>query len=280
MFYRAFDSTQRRSLLPLPNHMKGNEMKFLKSMLLVAVLFPVFANSVALAQQSKTPVCHVTGSYDFGNGPVAIGHIITIADPALPSHMEHGDAVDYLLQTLPDGEAVCTPNRDSDGDGVPDTVDACDNLGALAILDSAGITYTITSDGCIVFSGTLPYYANLAGINLSGASFSGVNLNGLNITGANLSGADLSRTTGASTGGSAAINADGANLSGANFTTSYLFESSFINANLSDAIFDSAYLEKVDLTGADLTGTTFNRTWCPDDFITGDGGTCIGHLDF
>jgi len=265
--------------------MKGNKMKFLKSMVPVVVLLALFANliftnSVALAQQSKTPVCHVTGTYDFGNGPVAIGHVITIADPALPTHMAHGDAVDYVLATLPDGTTVCTPNLDGDGDGVPNNADACDNPGALAMLDAEGVTYTITSEGCIVLSGTLPYYANLPGIDLSGAILTGVNLNGLNITGADLSDADLSGTTGAATGGSSAIAADGANLSGANFTRSYLLESTFINANLSNAIFDNAYLGRVDLTGAELTGASFNVTWCPDNFITGSGGTCIGHLDF
>ena len=96
MSHQSFNQTQRHSCLPLSNRMKGNKMKFLKSMVPVVVLLALFANliftnSVALAQQSKTPVCHVTGTYDFGNGPVAIGHVITIADPALPTHMAHGE---------------------------------------------------------------------------------------------------------------------------------------------------------------------------------------------
>ena len=255
-------------------------MKFSKTFMIAFVLFTLFANTVAFAQQSKSSVCHITGTYDFGNGSVPIGHVINIADPALPTHIEHGDATEYQMQTLPDGDTVCTPNLDSDGDGVLNDVDACDNPGALAMLDAAGITYTITADGCIVLSGTLPYGANLAGIDLSGASFSGVNLNGLNITGADLSGADLSRTTGASTGGSSAISADGANLSGANLNRSYLKGSTFVNANLSDTSINEAYLVDVDFTGADFTGATFDNTYCPDGTFSGSGGTCIGHLDF
>lgn len=254
-------------------------MKLSKTIILVVILVTLFANNVALAQQSKTPVCHVTGTYDFGNGPVAIGHVITIADPALPTHIDHGDSADYTLQTLPDGETVCTPNLDSDGDGVPDSADTCDNPGALAVLDAEGITYTITSDGCIVLSGTLPYVANLSGIDLSGAILTGVNLNGLNVTGADLSDADLSGTTGATTGGSSAITADGANLSGANLNRSYLYGSSFVNANMSDVDFTEAFLVDVDFTGADFSGATFNDTICPDGTNSNSaGGTCINNL--
>ena len=254
-------------------------MKLSKSIILVVALVTLFVNSVALAQQSKTPVCHVTGTHDFGNGPVPIGHVITIADPALPTHIEHGDSVDYTLQTLPDGKTVCTPNLDNDGDGVPDSADACDNPGALAILDAAGIPYTITSDGCVVLSGTLPNRADLSGIDLSGAILTGVNLNGVNISGADLSDADLSGTTGASTGGSSPINADGANLSGVNLHRTFLKGSSFVNANMSDVDFTEAFLVDVDFTGADFSGAIFNATICPDGTNSNSaGGTCINNL--
>ena len=244
-------------------------------------LLTFFTNTSVFAQQNKTAVCHITGSYDFGNGASPTGHVITIADPALPQHIEHGDTVEYVMQTLPDGSAVCTTDLDSDGDGVFQDADNCDNPGALQTLLSVGVPFTITSDGCIVLSGTLPWGADLSGINLDGAILSGVNLNGLNITGASLVDADLSFTTGASTGGSSKITADGANLSGANFTNSYLRWSTFINANLSNATFDDAYLGNVDFSGADLSGASFNETWCPDAYITPpSGGSCIGHLDF
>lgn len=269
-------------MLQQTRHMNSGKWQLMVtslSLLLVAlVLFGPLAG-LALAGQNKTSVCHVTGTYDFGNGPVPIGHVITIADPALPSHIDHGDAVDYTLQTLPDGGTVCTPNFDNDGDGVPDSADACDNPGALAVLDAEGIAYTITDDGCIVVSGTLPYGADLSGIDLSGAILSGVNLNGVSISGADLSDADLSGTTGAFVGGSSPVFADGANLSGANLTLAYLRGSSFVNVNLSDVDFTDAFLIDVDFTGADFSGAIFDNTRCPDgtpsDFA---GGTCINNL--
>jgi len=249
------------------------------NILFILVLIASFVlPTTVFAGQEKTSVCHITGAYDFGNGSVAIGHVITIANPALPAHMKHGDATEYQMQTLPDGDIVCTPNIDSDGDGVPNSADACDNPGALAMLDAAGIAYTITTDGCIVISGSLPYAADLSGIDLSGSSLRSVNLNGVNLTGADLSGADLYGTTGASVGGSSRIIADGANFSGANLNHSYLYGSSFVNADLSDASINEAYLVAVDLTGADLSGATFDNTYCPDGKFSGAGGTCIGHL--
>jgi len=253
-------------------------MKKTNILFVLVLIASLVLPTTVFAGQEKTSVCHITGAYDFGNGSVAIGHVITIANPALPAHMKHGDATEYQMQTLPDGDIVCTPNIDSDGDGVPNSADACDNPGALAILDATEIAYTITADGCLVFSGSLPYAADLSGIDLSGASFISVNLNGVYLVDADLSGADLSGTTGASVGGSSRIIADGANFSGANFTRSYLYGSSFINADLSNAILDEAYLRVVDFTGADFTGATFNNTYCPDGFFARAGGTCIGHL--
>ena len=48
-------------------------MKRSKTLILAVALATLFASNVALAQQSKSPVCHITGAYDFGDGPVAIG---------------------------------------------------------------------------------------------------------------------------------------------------------------------------------------------------------------
>lgn len=59
--------------------------------------------------QSKVDVCHVTSTYDFGEGkgPEPVGHVITIADPAFQSHLDHGDPDAFVLRTLSDGTVVC-----------------------------------------------------------------------------------------------------------------------------------------------------------------------------
>ncbi|MEA3439157.1 MAG: hypothetical protein U9R58_02640 [Chloroflexota bacterium] len=64
--------------------------------------------TTAYSGQEKTDVCHITGTYDFGSGPVPIGHVINIADPAYQSHIDHGDPAVWNVVTLEDGTEVCT----------------------------------------------------------------------------------------------------------------------------------------------------------------------------
>ena len=74
----------------------------LLTVLLVALTSP------ASGGQEKVDVCHITGTYDFGQGEVPIGHVISIADPAYETHIAHGDPEVWELRTLPDGSEVCT----------------------------------------------------------------------------------------------------------------------------------------------------------------------------
>ena len=69
---------------------------------------------VVLAAVEKIDVCHITGTYDFGDGhgTLPYGHVINIADPAYPAHIEHGDPVDWTTDTLADGTEVCKPMTD------------------------------------------------------------------------------------------------------------------------------------------------------------------------
>ncbi|MCL4251884.1 MAG: hypothetical protein KJ065_27275 [Anaerolineae bacterium] len=80
--------------------------KLLLSLGLVCIF--VFAGvMLASAGQEKSDVCHITGTFDFGDGEVPIGHVINIADPALPAHVAHGDPEAFELVQLPDGTIVC-----------------------------------------------------------------------------------------------------------------------------------------------------------------------------
>jgi hypothetical protein len=94
-----------------------------------------FAHPQALtgADVGKVDVCHLTGTHDVqnGQGPVPIGHVIIIADPAYPAHIDHGDPEQWTLMTLADGTEVCTPS----------TADACPCWSA-AELGTIGTTYT------------------------------------------------------------------------------------------------------------------------------------------
>ena len=83
-------------------------MRYIVPLLLIAILLAVFVTTVS-AGQDKVEVCHITGTHDFGAGfEEPYGHIITIADPAYQSHIDHGDpeAHEYVFK---DGELVCKP---------------------------------------------------------------------------------------------------------------------------------------------------------------------------
>ena len=80
----------------------------------IAILLPLTTAVVAGQDQSKkaqdhskVEVCHITGSYDFGDGEVPIGHVIKIAEPALYAHLKHGDTANWDVVTLSDGREVC-----------------------------------------------------------------------------------------------------------------------------------------------------------------------------
>jgi hypothetical protein len=62
--------------------------------------------------KEKIEVCHITGTYDFGEGDVPIGHVISIAEPAYEAHIKHGDPEVWEVVTLPDGKEVCTSDMD------------------------------------------------------------------------------------------------------------------------------------------------------------------------
>jgi hypothetical protein len=63
--------------------------------------------AVTAAGVEKIDVCHITGEHDFGDGPMPIGHVITIADPAYSAHIEHGDPEQWSQTELPDGTQGC-----------------------------------------------------------------------------------------------------------------------------------------------------------------------------
>jgi hypothetical protein len=63
-------------------------------------------------KKEKVEVCHITGTYDFGEGDVPIGHVINIAKSALPAHIKHGNPEVWKVVSLPDGKEVCTPDND------------------------------------------------------------------------------------------------------------------------------------------------------------------------
>jgi len=81
----------------------------LLSALIFVAVFALFPSNVT-AGQDKVTLCHMTSTGEYV--------VIDIADPALPAHLEHGDAV------IGDGwNADCEP--DADNDGVADAVDNC-----------------------------------------------------------------------------------------------------------------------------------------------------------
>jgi hypothetical protein len=82
-------------------------------LLVLALLVLMLAAAMpAFAGQEKSAVCHMTGTYDFGQGDVPAGHLITIADPALDSHIDHGDTQTYVEKKMKDGEVVCTAEEE------------------------------------------------------------------------------------------------------------------------------------------------------------------------
>ena len=83
-------------------------MRYIVPLLLIAVLMAVLVATVQ-AGQDKVELCHITGTHDFGAGfEEPYGHIITIADPAYQSHIDHGDPEAYEL-AFKDGDQVCKP---------------------------------------------------------------------------------------------------------------------------------------------------------------------------
>jgi len=105
----------------------------------------------AFAGQSKSDVCHITGSYDFGTGDVSIGHVINIADPALDSHVEHGDTAAFIEAALPDGTGVCVFLGDSNNDDVADYLEICFTDG--------------TNSFELYWNGLIPSQTNLGDLN-------------------------------------------------------------------------------------------------------------------
>lgn len=87
-------------------------MKSFAILSIFVLLVALVAALPAFAGQTKSPVCHMTSTYDFGHGAVPTGHVITIADPAIDSHIAHGDATAYVETALPDGTAVCAAEAD------------------------------------------------------------------------------------------------------------------------------------------------------------------------
>jgi hypothetical protein len=113
---------------------KGVKMskKMFSLILVLLSILLVIPTSVAAAGQEKMAVCHITGVYDFGSGPVPIGHVITIAKPAYQSHIDHGDLEIWQMRSLPNGRMVCTActdplDTDDDGDGYTENQGDCND---------------------------------------------------------------------------------------------------------------------------------------------------------
>ncbi len=90
-------------------------MKMMKKLVKASVIVPVLMIAVnAYAGAVKTDICHITGTFDFGNGEIPIGHIITIADPAYPVHLEHGDPEVWASSYDKNGNEFCTAKVEID----------------------------------------------------------------------------------------------------------------------------------------------------------------------
>lgn len=85
-----------------------NKSRFVLALVFIGALL-LSTVAVVSGGQDKVDVCHITGTHDFddGEGEVPIGHVITIADPAYPAHIEHGDPPAHIEVQLPDGTWVC-----------------------------------------------------------------------------------------------------------------------------------------------------------------------------
>ena len=89
--------------------------KMMKRLVKVFVIVPVLMIAVsAYAGVVKTDVCHITGTFDFGNGEIPVGHIIDIADPAYPAHLEHGDPEVWARTYDINGNEYCTAKVEID----------------------------------------------------------------------------------------------------------------------------------------------------------------------
>ena len=71
-------------------------------------------SSTALAGKGKFDVCNITGVYDFGDGPVPTGHVITVGARGCDIHFAHGDPEDWISVVLDDGSEVCTLRLDAE----------------------------------------------------------------------------------------------------------------------------------------------------------------------
>jgi len=98
-------------------------MKKINLLFVLVLIASLVLPTTVFAGQEKVSVCHIDSTYDFGGGSQAVGHVISIADPAYDSHVAHGDPAIYIEATLPDGSSACVP--DNDGDGLPDYQDLC-----------------------------------------------------------------------------------------------------------------------------------------------------------
>src|SRR5687767_6612498 len=93
------------------------ENKFFKQVIITASIVSVvllFVSFTATAQQEKISLCHFTDTHDFGFGTIAIGKELSLPQPAVATHQEHGDMLTYVLRTMDSGETVCVPDRDGD----------------------------------------------------------------------------------------------------------------------------------------------------------------------
>jgi len=75
----------------------------LRAALLVAAVAVLLSFGV-LAQAGQEGTATVNGGPD-----TPVGHVITIADPAYPAHIDHGDPQNWSMVMLEDGSEVCTP---------------------------------------------------------------------------------------------------------------------------------------------------------------------------
>jgi hypothetical protein len=84
-----------------------------RAALLLAVVAALASFGVpAQAGEEKVDVCHITGTATVNGVPdTPVGHVITIAAPAYPAHIAHGDPEQWSMVTLDDGSEVCTPQR-------------------------------------------------------------------------------------------------------------------------------------------------------------------------
>ena len=268
-------------------------MKVYKNALSMSIMLILFMNFSVAAQPNRSSICHMTDTFDFGYGLIAIGHEITIAGPALDAHIRHGDAINYVLRNLPDSSIVCSsdmdndgagddmdafPNDpteqfDTDGDGVGDNADQCPSTDPGVIVNESGCPFVIdpdtdddgvadSTDQC-PFTPDLSQYGNpyvvIEGFHAGCVWLPGADLGDANLGGANLSYANLSDTNMADTYLAEAI-LTGANLSGAFLSGTHLQWADLSYADLSFAYIRLAQLGSTNLSFANLSGADLNGT--------------------